>query len=155
VLGATILVMTSRREIDRLRHELEGLFTEVWRAPRFSAHRCFRPAVDCFRTAEPAELVVVVELAGIDPEAVHVVASDHALLVAGERRRLRRGQGGQIYQQMEIDYGPFERRIALPDDLEIEQGSATYEQGLLRVVFPIASRPARPTRVSIEIQRRV
>ena len=146
--------MSSRREIDRLRHELEDLFSEVWRAPRFSARRCFRPAVDCFRTVDPPELVVVVELAGIDPESVHVVAADRALLVAGERRRLRTGQGGQIYQQMEIDYGPFERRIALPDDLETEQASATYEHGLLKIVFPIATRPARPKRVPIEIQRR-
>jgi HSP20 family protein len=145
--------MASRREIDRLRHELEGLFNEVWRAPRFSARRCFRPAVDCFRTVEPAEFVVVVELAGVDPEAVHVIAADRSLLVAGERRRPRPGKGGQVYQQMEIDYGPFERRVALPGDLETESGTATYEQGLLKIVFPIATKPARPARVPIEIRR--
>jgi HSP20 family protein len=145
--------VSSRREIDRLRHELEDLFNEVWRAPRFSARRCFRPAVDCFRTVDPPGLVVVVELPGIDPEAVHVIAADRSLRVAGERRRMRAGKGGQVYQQMEIDYGPFERRIALPDDVETENGSATYELGLLRIVFPIATRPASVARVPIEIRR--
>jgi HSP20 family protein len=145
--------VSSRREIDRLRHELEDLFNEVWRAPRFSARRCFRPAVDCFRTVDPPELVVIVELPGIDAEAVHVLAADRSLLVSGERRRPRAGKGGQVYQQMEIDYGPFERRVALPDDVQTESGTATYELGLLKIVFPIATRPARTARVPIEIRR--
>jgi HSP20 family protein len=66
---------------------------------------------------------------------------------------LRTGEGGQIYQQMEIDYGAFERRIPLPDDLETNRASATYEHGLLKVVFPVAERPKRPARVPIEVRR--
>lgn len=146
--------MSSRREIDRLRHELEDLFNEVWRAPRFVARRCFRPAVDCFRTVDPPEFVVLVELPGIDPDAVHVIAADRSLLIAGDRRRLRSGKGGHVYQQMEIDYGPFERRVALPDDVETQSGTATYELGLLRIVFPIATQSAAAARVPIEIRRK-
>jgi HSP20 family protein len=145
--------VTGRRDIDRLRNELEDLFNEVWRAPRFSARRYFRPAVDCFRTVDPAELVVVVELPGVDPDSVHVIASDRALQITGERRRPRVGKGGQVYQQMEIDYGPFERRIALTDDVETHNGRASYEHGLLKVVFPIAPRPAPHGRVPIEVRR--
>ena len=145
--------MTARRDIDRLRNELEDLFNEVWRAPRFSARRCLRPAVDCFRTADPAELVVVVELPGVDPDTVNVVASDRVLQVSGERRRPRAGQGGQVYQQMEIDYGPFERTIPLAEDVETENGRASYEQGLLKIVFPIAPRPAPRGRVPIQVKR--
>jgi HSP20 family protein len=145
--------VTARRDIDRLRNELEDLFSEVWRAPRFSARRYFRPAVDCFRTVEPAELVVLVELPGVEPETVKVVAGDRSLQVSGERLRPRGGRGGQVYQQMEIDYGPFERRIALPDDVETQNGTASYERGLLKIVFPIAPRPAPRGRVPIEVKR--
>ena len=145
--------MTGRKDIDRLRSELEELFNEVWRAPRFAARRCLRPAVDCYRTTDPAEFVVVVELPGVDPTTVRVIAADRWLHVVGERRRPRAGKGGQIYQQMEIDYGPFERRIQLVDDVETENGAASYEQGLLRVVFPIAPRPAPRGRVPIEVKR--
>jgi HSP20 family protein len=145
--------VTGRRDIDRLRNELEELFNEVWRAPRFSARRYFRPAVDCFRTVDPAELVVVVELPGVDPESVHVIASDRALQITGERRRPRVGKGGQVYQQMEIDYGPFQRRIPLTDDVETHNGRASYEHGLLRVVFPISPRPAPRGLVPIEVRR--
>jgi HSP20 family protein len=145
--------VTGRKDIDRLRTELEDLFNEVWRAPRFSARRCFRPAVDCFRTVDPAEFVVLVELPAIDPATVHVIAFDHGLQVSGERRRPRASQGGQVYQQMEIDYGPFERHIPLADDVETQNGTASYEQGLLKIVFPIAPRPAPRGRVPIEVRR--
>ena len=145
--------MTGRKDIDRLRNELEDLFNEVWRAPRFSARRYFRPAVDCFRTVDPAAFVVIVELPGVDPESVHVIASDRSLQITGERRRPRAGKGGQVYQQMEIEYGPFERRIPLADDVETQNGTASYEQGLLKVVFPIAPRPAPRGRVPIEVKR--
>jgi HSP20 family protein len=145
--------VTGRRDVDRLRSELEDLFNEVWRAPRFAARRCLRPAVDCYRTTDPAEFVVVVELPGVDPDTVKVIAADRWLHVVGERRRPRAGKGGQIYQQMEIDYGPFERRIQLVDDVETENGAASYEQGLLRIVFPIAPRPAPRGRVPIEVKR--
>ena len=82
-----------------------------------------------------------------------MIAADRWLHVVGERRRPRAGKGGQIYQQMEIDYGPFERRIQLVDDVETENGAASYEQGLLRIVFPIAPRPAPRGRVPIEVKR--
>src|SRR6266516_3705226 len=126
--------MSSRKDIDRLRGELEDLFNEVWRAPRFAARRCFRPSVDCFRTAEPPQLVIVIELAGVEPKEVQVIAAESSLIVSGHRRRPRPGKGGQVYQQMEIDYGPFERRVALPEDIETETAAATYEQGLLTIV---------------------
>jgi HSP20 family protein len=145
--------VTGRKDIDRLRTELEVLFNDVWRAPRFAARRHFRPAVDCFRTGDPAEFVVLVELPGVDPETVNVIAADDVLLITGERRRPRAGNGGQVYQQMEIDYGPFERQVALPEDIETENGSASYEHGLLRIVFPIAPRPAASGRVPIEVRR--
>jgi HSP20 family protein len=145
--------MSSRREIDRLRSELEDLFNEVWRAPRFAARHCFRPAVDCFRASEPARLLIVIELAGVDAQQVQIVAAERSLIVSGQRNRPKAGKGGQVYQQMEIDYGPFERRIALPDDIETESASATYEQGLLTIVFPIAARPARTASVPIQIRR--
>jgi HSP20 family protein len=145
--------MPSGGDLDRLRHELEDLFNEVWRSPRFSAKQCFRPAVDCFRTSDPAELVIVVELAGIDPDQIHVFAADKSIVISGERRRPRPGKGGQVYQRMEMDYGAFERHIPLPDDVEAEAGTATYERGLLTVVVPIASRPAPRGRVAIPIHR--
>ena len=143
--------MTSRRDIDWLRGEIDDLLSELWKVPRFTAHGAFRPQVDCYRTEEPPELTVVVELPGVDPEEVQIVATPQALLVAGERRRPP-GEG-RVYQQMELDYGPFRRELLLSDEVDPAGGRASYENGLLTIVLPLAVRPPEATKVPIEIQR--
>jgi HSP20 family protein len=140
-------------EIDRLRVELDDLFSEAWRRPAPVERRAFHPAIDCFRTAEPPELVVVVELAGVDPDAIRLVAAEGTLVVAGERRRRKAERGSRVYEQLEIGYGSFERRVVLAEDVATDGAAATYEHGLLKVVFPVVGEPSRPTHVPIEVRR--
>ena len=145
--------MTSRRDVDRLRDQIEDLFTELWQVPRFAARGgAFRPQVDCYRTEDPPALTVVVELPGVEPEEVQIVATPRALLVAGERRRPE--VEGRLYQQMEVDYGPFRREVALAEDVDPAGGRASYENGLLTVVLPLAQRAPRPAKVPIEVRAR-
>ena len=144
--------MTSRRDIDWLRGEIDDLFSELWKVPRFAARGAFRPQVDSYRTEDPPELTVVVELPGVDAATVQIVATPHALLVAGERRRPP--GDGRVYQQMEIDYGPFRRELLLGVDVDPEQGRASYERGLLTIVLPLAQHSPSATKVPIEVQRR-
>ena len=147
--------MTERRDIDQLHDELEQLFDDLWRLPRFGrARRSFRPHVDVFRTADPAQQVtVVVDLAGVDPDGVHLGVVDSTLVVAGLRPR-REPECPRSYYHLEIEYGPFERRIALPDDADAEHASASYERGLLTIVIPVAARAPAPARASIPVTRR-
>lgn len=141
-----------RRDIDRLQGEIQELFADLWQVPRFSGLRTgFRPQVDCYRTTEPEAFTVVVELAGVDPDAVEVVIADGTLTVAGVRERPR--CDGLVYQQMELEYGSFLRRVALPEGIDIAGARATYDRGLLKVVVPLAQRPAARERVAIEVTR--
>ncbi|MBA2462970.1 MAG: Hsp20/alpha crystallin family protein [Actinobacteria bacterium] len=141
-----------RRDIDRLQGEIEELFADLWQVPRFSGLRHgFRPTVDCFHSAEPHQLTVVLELAGIDADDVEIVVEERSLTVAGERRRPR--VDGQVYQQMEIEYGLFQRRIQLSEDVDVTKATASYERGLLTVTLPIAERPPRSEPVLISIRR--
>jgi HSP20 family protein len=145
--------VADRRDIDRLSSEIEELFSELWQVPRFARTReGFRPQVDCFRTDDPAELTVVVELAGVDPADVEVVAAPGSLVVTGERRRP--SVPGRHYEQMELDHGPFRRHVALTADADIAAAHASYDQGLLTIVFPLAPRPPRPQKVAIEVTSR-
>ena len=96
-------------DIDRLHEEIQELIDELWQVPRFAGgRRGFRPQVDCVRSDDPPALHVVVELPGVDPSELRVVAADRVLVVAGVRQR--QPLEGR-YQQMEIEYGPFQRRI--------------------------------------------
>ena len=143
--------MTSRRDIDWLRGEIEDLFSDLWQVPRFAARGSFRPQVDCYRTEDPPEITIVVELSGIDPNDVQIVATPQALLVTGERRRPSGDR--RVYQQMELDYGPFRRELVLSEDVDPERGRASYQNGLLTIVLPLAQRAPTTTKVPIEVQR--
>lgn len=143
----------ARRDIDRLQGEIEELFADLWQVPRFSGLRHgFRPAVDVFQTADPAVLTMVVELSGVDPESVQVALDERALTISGERPRPR--VAGQVYQQMEIEYGAFSRTIQLAKDIDPEAASAEYERGLLTITLPLAERTPPARTVTILVRRR-
>jgi len=142
----------ARRDIDRLHEEIEELFADLWQVPRFSGLRHgFRPAVDCFVTDDPHQLVVIVELAGIDPESVEIAVVERTMTVSGQRARPR--VDGQVYQQAEIDYGYFERRVPLGHDVAPASASAVYEAGMLRITLPIAKRASRSRAAAIVVRR--
>jgi HSP20 family protein len=141
--------MRKRDDIDRLHDEINELVDDLWNVPRFVvARRGFRPNVDCIRSEDPPALHVLVELPGIDPSAIKVIAADRVLVVAGERCRPK--LTGR-YQQMEIEYGPFQRRISLTEPVDTAAATARYERGLLTVVLPIAPKPTKRERVTITI----
>jgi HSP20 family protein len=142
-----------RREIDRLQGEIEELFADLWQVPRFTGlRRGFRPAVDCFETSHPREVVVVVELAGVDPTTLDIAVEERSLTISGQRNRPR--VPGQHYQQAEIDYGAFERRLSLAHDIDPEGASASYESGLLRITLPVADRPRGLRPIAITVRRK-
>jgi HSP20 family protein len=140
-----------RRDVDKLQEEIEELFADLWQVPRFSGLRHgFRPNVDCFHTDEPHALTVVVELPGIDAQSVRVSAGERVLMVAGERRRPQ--VPGRVYQQMEIEYGPFERQIRLGEDVDPERAQARLEHGVLTIELPVVEQapPAGRYRITVE-----
>jgi HSP20 family protein len=143
-------LMRSRKDMDRLKLEMEELFADLCQVPRLVAsRRGFRPAVDVYRTEDPRAVVVVVELAGVDPAATELVLADGVLVIRGLRRR---SAGEQRVVHMEIDYGPFERQIPIAEPVDAEAAEATYSRGLLVVTFPVAERPTR--RLTVQITTR-
>jgi HSP20 family molecular chaperone IbpA len=141
-----------RRDIEHAAEEIEQLFADLWQVFPFSRslRRGYRPQVDVYRSEDPPTLTVQVELPGVDPDDVQLIASPQALLIAGERRRAR--DSGH-YQQMEIDFGPFQRQITLSDDIDPEEATATYDRGILTIRLPIAPRPAPNESVLIVVRR--
>jgi HSP20 family protein len=140
--------------MEHLQSEVEELFADLWQLPHFMGARAgFRTPVDCYRSAKHSQFVVLVELAGVDPSELTVAVEGRELVIAGTRRRDR--EEGRVYQLMEIEDGPFERRIPLLDpDVDPAGGQARYERGLLSIVFPLAEPQARSTKVRIRVLTR-
>jgi HSP20 family protein len=144
--------MSSRDDAKRSGSDLETLFGDLWHGTRFTVTRGgFRPPIDVVRTEEPAELRVIVDLAGVDPGDVHIVVNERALVIAGQRSRML-PDCRPSYHLLEIEYGPFERRIALPENVDPDGARATYERGLLTVVLPVVAAPPRRERIAITIR---
>jgi HSP20 family protein len=139
-----------QRDIDRIQDELDELFADLWQVPGFvGRRRGFRPQVDCYRSDDPPAVTVLVDLAGIDPADVQVVVTERTVVISGIRRR-QTHDCRVSYRQMEIEYGPFQRRVALAEDVDPEAAQAGYDRGLLTVVLPLAQRP-RSGRVTIAL----
>jgi len=141
-----------RRDVDKLQEEIEELFADLWQVPRFAGLRHgFRPNVDCFHTDDPHALTVVVELPGVDPRSVRVVAGERVLVIGGERTRPK--VAGRVYQQMEIEYGPFQRQVRLAEDVDPEHAKAHFEHGILTVELPVVEQPLPAGRYRITVEK--
>ena len=141
--------MSKRRD---LRDEIDELFGDLWQISRMSGRRRgFRPQVDSFRTEDPPTFTVIVEIAGIDPDLLKVTATEGSLAISGERRRQR--CESPVFQQIEIEYGLFERLVHLPEEVDLAHAQARYERGLLTIEIPIAAKQTAPQPVPIEIRR--
>jgi HSP20 family protein len=140
--------MSPRKDdLERLKGEMEELFADLCQVPRLvAARRGFRPAVDVYRTEEPPTVTVVLEVAGVDPAELEIAFVDGTLAVRGRRRR---EAGDRRVVHMEIDYGPFERLVPVPEPIDADSAEATYERGLLVVRLPLATQSRARVRVEI------
>ena len=136
---------------ERMRREMDELFGDVWgeRGWWSSRQTGFSPAVDVYYCAgRPPKAVVKVELAGVNLDTVGLEIVGQELLITGERPV--RETEGRVYQQVEIEAGPFRRVVELNADVVAEQARATYEDGILRVELPLRSGGSGARRVPID-----
>jgi len=145
-----VTVPRKKDQLGRLQGEIQELIDELWQVPRFSGlRRGFRPQVDVVRTDDPPEFRVVIELAGADSETLRIFADDRTLVIAGTRSPGHHGR----YFHMEIEHGPFQRRIQFAQQVDPANARAEYKRGLLTVTLPIAEREQAQEKVSIQIAR--
>ena len=138
---------------ERMRREMDELFGDVFdRTGLAPAKRGgFSPAVDVFYQGDPPRAVVQAELAGIDPDELTLEIEGRELVIAGHRRP--DDAEGRLYQQLEIDFGPFRRVIPLGAEVIPDQARATYTDGILRIELPLARPEVRSRSVPIEVAR--
>ncbi len=105
----------------------------------------WQPAMDVFETEKT--LVVRLDLAGVVAGDVRVTVDGEWLVVRGERRCPAEADLLR-HHQLEILFGPFERRLRVPFPFERDQVAANLEEGFLTVVLP----RRLPTRRRIEVQ---
>ena len=119
--------------LARMDREFDELVRRGWAGTRDKAPAMagFVPAVEVIR--EGGDVVVRVELPGVDVERDVTIEVDRGkLVISGERRDERSDQTEGVLVR-ELRYGQFRREFALPPGVSPEQVEAAYDQGLLDV----------------------
>ncbi len=91
------------------------------------------------------EIRVVAELPGVDEKDVELTIEDGVLSLSGEKRSERKDESGYS----ERSYGRFERRIALPTNIDEDKCQADFKNGVLTVTIPRATEKARGRRIPL------
>jgi HSP20 family protein len=104
------------------------------------------PAADMYE--DGTDMMIFVDLAGVDPDQVKVSLENRSIVLSGERPSPS-PRGVMRIHQMEIDSGLFRRRIPLPEPVDFDKIQCTYKHGLLRIVLP---KKPRQERVQIPIE---
>jgi HSP20 family protein len=132
-------------EFMALQRRMDDLF-RTYLGPRARAtfpalpegfRRPFVPVCDVF--GREGDLVVHLEVPGIDPEKdVKIQIEDDVLVIRGERST-KKEVDEKDYYRMESAYGSFERRLPIPEGVKEDEIVATYAEGVLEIVLPGAA----------------
>jgi HSP20 family protein len=122
------------RELDEWHRSIDDLFARVTGGTPFAGSAFERlPALESYK--KNGNLVVRVDLPGVEPKEVEISVAGNVLTVKGERKHKEEVKEGE-YTRQETAYGSFERSVALPDGVDADKIKATYEKGVLEITMP-------------------
>lgn len=112
------------RSLDRMLSSI--LMPEQGQAPSL-----WRPPTDVYETGE--NVVILIEIAGMDPNRIEVEFADKVLAVTGRRQdKLLRA----ACHCLEVQYGDFASEVYLPGQYNVDAINAEYKDGFLTITLP-------------------
>jgi HSP20 family protein len=135
--------------IDSFRREMDTLFGSLPRSfpsLRLSEREGWMPALDVWEKED--EMVIRLDLPGIEKKDVKVKVLDDVLIIEGERKFDKKIEE-QDYLCREAFYGSFTRRIALPGPVEEYQVRATFQNGVLEIRVPVKVETEKPREIPV------
>ncbi|MDB4984298.1 MAG: heat shock protein Hsp20, family protein [Patescibacteria group bacterium] len=90
-------------------------------------------AVDVYETHDA--IVIKTMTAGVKKEDLEITVSRETITIRGRRENEARSYQHEYHIQ-ELYWGAFSRTIDLPDEIDIEQASATEHHGLVTIKLP-------------------
>ena len=117
-------------EALELLRDAERLQRQFFQVGALHGAPCWEPPVDLYENGDA--LMLLVALPGVTPQQVEVVLAPGLIIVRGERSLPANSRRAAIHR-LEIPYGRFERRVALPRgrfeliDRRLEHGCLVLE----------------------------
>jgi len=126
--------------LQNLQSELNRLIEGYWQSPGGSPSAApvdlstsvWSPSIDLVET--PGELILIVDLPGVDPATIDLSLTGSVLSLRGEKATSE--VAGQHDRTRERVTGPFQRQIALTEPVDFDSVQAEAKNGVLTVRLP-------------------
>ena len=107
----------------------------------------FVPPVDVYE--DEHNLVVKLEIPGVNEDDLDVQVENNTLTVKGERK-FEKEEKEENFHRIERRYGSFERSFRLPNTVDGDKAEANYDKGILSV--SLVKRPeAKPKQIKVGV----
>lgn len=133
-------LMSIRKEMDRVLRD--------WDDEAPTNVSAWRPAVDIVENEN--ELVLDVELPGIDKKDIKIGVDNGVLSISGERSFSNEVKE-ENYHRIERSYGSFYRSFTLPTSVESDKIDAGYADGILKIRLP-KREEAKPRQIEVKVK---
>lgn len=139
------------KDFDQFSDQVYRMMSDMFKDAKplwYQPDQSFSPPMDIYETED--HLVVVLEIAGMKAEDIHVTFDKDILSISGFRKESSTPSKTRLHQ-MEIDYGKFQRTIRIPFPLRSDDFKASYRQGFLVITVPKIKEPVSPN-VEVKIR---
>ncbi|MFN0130650.1 MAG: Hsp20/alpha crystallin family protein [Verrucomicrobiales bacterium] len=141
---STLTTYNPFREFDALTNRLFGQSA----APaRGGESRPWLPQADV--TEDETAYTITTDLPEVPKDAVKVTVEDGVLTIRGERKWEKKTDNTKVHL-VERSYGSFTRSFRLPDDAAGDKVSASFKEGVLKVVLP-KREETKPRQVEVQV----
>ncbi len=88
----------------------------------------------------PRRLMVATHAPGLEPQNIRIEVAGRTLSITGAFRGLGQDRKPE-YLQREWSAGPYHRTLDLPSAVDAPRANASYDNGVLVMIFPLAPQP--------------
>jgi HSP20 family protein len=135
------------RDFDRLVNQVFGDMPRPWTAPANDQPGHFHPAADVHETEDAYQIQV--ELPGVKQENVNVSIEDGVLTLSAEKKVEEEVKERNVWRT-ERTFGSFSRSFSFSHEIDADQVSATYRDGVLELTVPKAEQ-AKPRKIDVTV----
>ncbi len=132
----TIVRWEPLRELNSLQSEMNRLFNTVFDTPSGTSGNVLRrwmPAMDLVESGD--HFVLRADLPGMGEDDVNIEFEDGTLTVSGERKA-EHEDSNEGFHRVERSFGSFSRSLTLPQGIDPEAVTASFDRGVLEIRIP-------------------
>jgi HSP20 family protein len=104
------------------------------------------------------EIQVTAELPGVDQKDIEITLTGGDLLIKGEKKSEvdeKKDDKGRTYHRVERSFGSFQRRLALPYDVDPNKVQASFKDGVLTVTLPKPAEAQKSKKIEIAGEKQI